>query len=300
MAFCVTLQKEANMWKKFFRRAVPAAAIFAFIVVTTTCQSLQSVLREPVLSFRSAELVRINVTGVDLLFKVNVENPNPFTIPFPEIDWEFFINTNSFVSGAVEHGQYLTKQATTVVDVPVRFEYLEVFNTFASLRGSGQADYKVALDLKFTLPVLGDKVWHLEHEGVFPIFRAPSISFSGISVKNLSLTKIEFEAVWEVDNPNIFAMNIKDFSYNLSVNNSQWASGKIPGAPRIGAGGKTQIPLVFSIDSLSMVTSITRIITAGTDVTYSCSGNAGFGADLPGLDDYNYPLNLTGTTKLKR
>jgi LEA14-like dessication related protein len=286
------------MLKQFFAKSVMAAVIFS-AVLFTNCESLRSAFREPVVSLRSVELAKLSFTGIQLLCKVNVENPNAFDIPFPDTDWEFFVNTNSFVKGAVNTGQSIRARGTTVVEVPVSFEYLQVFNTFSSLIGADEANYKVALDVKFTFPILGDMVFNFQHEGVFPLLKIPTISFAGIRVRNVSLTAIDFEINWEVENNNSFAMNVKDLSYSFAVNNSQWTSGRVPGSPQIAAKGKTQIPIVFSINGLAMVRDITEIITRGTGAAYSCSGNISLGALFPGLDDFNYPFNFTGSTALR-
>ena len=276
-----------------------SAALLA-VLVFTTCQTLSSVFREPLLSLHSTELADISFTGATVLCRVNVENPNSFDIPFPEIDWEFYINANSFVNGKIKTDQSIRARRTTVVDVPVSFGYLDVYNTFSLLRGSNQADYKVALAVKFALPFLDNKVWNFEHEGTFPLLKAPSISFAGISVKNLSMTGVDFEVAWEIENNNSFAMNVNDLSYDLRVNNTQWASATASGTPQIGANRKTRIPLTFSINTLSMVRDITDIITRGTTVSYECNGNLSLGADLPGLADFNSPFNFSGNTRLIR
>ena len=286
-----------NMMKTLNKLAGLVLVILAALSLTT-CQTLSSVFREPVLSLHSVELANINFTSVTVLCKVNVENPNAITVPFPDIDWEFYINANSFIRGKIDAGQSIRARSTTVVDVPVSIDYPGIYNTFSSLKNSNQADYKIALAFKFALPIIGDKVWNFEHEGNFPLPKVPSISFKGISLKNLSLTKIDFDIVWEIENNNIFAMSVKDLSYNLTVNNTRWTDGRVNNSPQIAAGRKTEIPLTISINALSMVRDITEIITRGTNVAYQCGGNVSLGADLPGLD-FNTPFNFSGSTRLR-
>jgi LEA14-like dessication related protein len=414
------------MIKSLYKKTVMAGAVFCIVFILTTCQTLQSMIRDPIVSLQSVELAKITFTGVDLLCKVKVENPNPIEIPFPEVSWNLFINTNDFIGGVIKNDQSLRSRGATVIDVLVNMDYLGVFNTFKSLKGSKQADYKIALAAKFNLPILGEKTWRFEHEGdvpvpqmpkfsmpsmkidkldftraellftfnvenpnVFelpalqmdydyqvsrnsfitssietggalaaaavtpvairlgvnyanlyqsfqslrnsaeapsllalagvvaipaladdalnleipgslPLLKVPSLSFKGIKVTNLALTKIDFELSWEIENNNNFAMSVNDFSYNFAVNNSPWVNGKVPGAPQITAGRKTTVPLPFSINSLSMVRDITDIITRGTEVAYACSGNINLGAALQALDDFTFPYNYTGRTKIAR
>jgi LEA14-like dessication related protein len=269
-------------------------------IILTTCQTLGSVFKEPKFSLYSMNLTNISFSGVDLRCRVNVENPNPVDIPFPQIDWDFFVNSNSFVKGVIKNDRSIKSRTSTLVDIPLSMTYANLINTFKSLSNSKEADYRIALAAKFTLPVLGSKIFRLEHTGKFPVLRIPSLSFKGITVKNVSLSRVDFEMSWELENQNSFAIDVKELTYNFIVNNSQWVTGKVPGAPRLQPDKKTVIPLGFSINNLALVKSITEIITKGSNITYDCRGNVNLGGGLPGLSDLKMPFNFTGTTKLRK
>jgi LEA14-like dessication related protein len=285
--------------KKITVKTVWFVLAFSAVLAFTNCKSLDLVLREPKFSLHSVELVGINFTGAQLLCKVNVENPNSFDIPFPEIDWNFFINTNSFVKGVVKNNESIRSRRTTVVDIPLSVDYIDIFSAFASLIGSKNINYKIALDAKFTFADFVNKVLHLEYDGNFPILQVPAVSFKGIDVKNMSLTKMDFELNLEIDNKNTIAMIVNNLSYVFSVNNSQWADGSVQNT-RIAADGKTVIPISFSINSLNMVKDITQIVTRGTDISYAFTGNLRLGADLPAFKDIGNSINVRGTAKLRR
>jgi LEA14-like dessication related protein len=281
-------------------KAACAAVALVCAFVLSACQSLGAMFTEPRLSIRSMDITGINFTGFDMLCKVNVENPNPIDIPFPEIDWDFFVNTNSFLKGVVKNDNVIKSQRTTVVDIPLRMTYADLFNTVMSLKDSKEADYLFSMGIQFALPLLRNKVWRLEHAGTFPVLRVPALSFKGLVVKNMSLGKLDFELYWEVENRNGFAMDVKELAYSLAVNNSRWITGNVPGAPRLQPDQKTLIPLRFSLNNLAMVQDISAIISKGADVVYDCGGNMRIGGGLPGLGDFTIPYNLSGTTKLWR
>ena len=276
------------------------AAAFLSLVFLGACQTLRQVLKEPVLSVNSVELVNIGFTGVDLLCKVKVENPNAFAIPFPETNWELFVNANSFINGTIKNDNFIKALESTVVEIPLGMNYLEVFKTFQSLKGANQAVYKIALDLKFDIPLLGEKIWHLEHDGNIPLITIPSVGFKGIAVKNIGLNRLDFEINWEVENNNIFAVNVKELAYNLDVNKSRWASGKMPDVLLVEPGKKAQMAVPFSINGLAMVKSITEIITRGSDIAVSCRADLSLGGDLPGIKDFSLPWDFSGETRLRR
>jgi len=155
------------------KKFVLSLSVLVFLaIVFSGCQSLgglSAMVKEPVVSIRSVEVTKAGIIGVDLLCKVNVENPNAVDISFPELDWELFINGGHFVNGTIKNNNPLRAGQTTVVDVPVRLNYLDIFRVFSSIRGSAQANYKIALGLKFNLPVLGSRILHLDHQGVLPL-----------------------------------------------------------------------------------------------------------------------------------
>jgi LEA14-like dessication related protein len=296
--------KEEMMKKrviKFFRRAaVPVFFLTVLVLLPAACASLGSAFREPSLSLVSVDIAGMDFTGADLVCRVEVDNPNAFTIPFPRIEWEFFVNANSFVSGAVSGGGPLKAGQRTVVEVPVSVVWEGLYNTFQSLKNTGDAEYRVDLAATFDLPAIGGKTWNLSRTGQIPLPKIPALAFRGIRVKTLSLSKIEFELVLEVDNGNGFAMKVEDLTYSFAVNNTPWAHGGIPAGTVLGAGKKTVVPVTFSLNALSMVTEITGLIARGAEVAYTCGGGMKLGSDFPGLKMLDLPFNFSGNTKLGR
>ena len=266
----------------------------------STCKSLPSVLQEPRVSLNSTEIRNLTFTGAQLLCKVKVDNPNAIEIPFPETGWQLFINSNSFINGVVRNNQRIGARKSTIVDVPVTLNYRDIFNTFSSLSGSQKADYRIALALKFAIPILGDKVFNLERSGEFPVLHLPIIRFVNLRVKNMSLTNLDVEVNWEVENTNSFAMTVKELGYNLAVNNANWSSARVSNAPQIAANRRTTVPVTFSTNNLSIVRSITEIVTRGTNVNYALNGNFNLGPALQGLADINMPFDFSGSTRLLR
>ncbi|GHT90805.1 hypothetical protein FACS1894140_0070 [Spirochaetia bacterium] len=294
--------------KHVFFSVCAAAGVLAAALALGGCAFLNAALkkpaaREPVLSIESVEITGISFSGLDLLCRVNVENPNSFDIPFPEVDWALFINSNAFINGVIENGEPLKSHGATIVNIPVTLTYAGVYETFQSLRNSDEADFRIIAGLKFNLPVLGELVLNLEHSGKLPMLKAPSLSFKGISVKSSTLLppKVEFELDWEVENNNNFAMTLKELSYSFKVNNAEWGAGRVPNAPVFAPKSKTLVPVVISINGGSVATTILGIITRGSDIAYGCGGNLSISGALPGLPlpDFNLPFNYSGTTGLK-
>jgi LEA14-like dessication related protein len=387
---------------------------------------MEGAFRPPAVSLHSVDITGINPRGVDLLCKLNIENPNAADLPFPEIGWELFINASAFLSGTVENRESIAARALTVVDIPVSLSYEGILDAFKSFKGGQDVDYAIALETRFVLPVLGEAVWNFEHEGRIPLVRmiafrnpvfrienldfngadivcsvdienpnpfplpfpainynyavrnndfitgtaefpgplaagglspaeirlpvafsdlyrnvpslrtvgeaadlfslsatvslpgfegekislelpgslpllkVPVLGFRGISVKNISLSKIDFEFGWDLENPNGFAIDVDNLEYSLLVNNNTWARGTLAAKTGVAAGKKVSIPAAFSIDAPAQVKDLTDIVIRGTDVNYELTGTVAYDTALRSFSASPLPFNLSGRTKLGR
>ena len=260
------------------------------------------VLQMPKISAPSFKLDKLDFTKAELLFSVNVENPNQFELPLPKMAYDYSVNNNSFLKSSVDISKPLAAAAVTPVLIRLSVNYLELFQNFLALRNLNEVQSRLSLNTDFNIPAFaGEGGLNLTNiTAALPLLKVPVLTFNGIRAENISLTRLDFKAMLEIENNNNFAMNVKDFNYNLMVNNSRWGDGKVANNTQIPAGRKVQIPIDISFSSLSMVAELTRIITNSSDVNFSCTGNYTLGAALPGLDDFSSPFDFAGLTKLLR
>ena len=138
-------------------------------LIFTTCQSLGSAIQEPKVLLNSVDIAGVSLSGVDLIARIDVENPNGFSIPLPKIAWELFINSASFMQGVKENNQNIGSNGKATLDVPLRVRYDGLFRSFSSLIAAREAAYKLDMGLTFPIPVLEKKVFHLDYSGVLPL-----------------------------------------------------------------------------------------------------------------------------------
>lgn len=226
-------------------RTVKALLIPCLVLVFTTCASIP-VLQEPVISLHSVQLAKLDIfSGAQLLCKVKVDNPNVFTIPLPEVGWHIFLNSNSFISGVVKNNQQIRAQNSSIVEIPINLNFLDIFKAFASLKGRKQTDFKVAFDIKFTIPLVGDMVWHLEHEGELPMPQLPKISAPVMRVEKMDLTMVEWYISVNVENPNAFELPPPKIAFNYQIDNRSLIQNTLANKGTLAPSSVT--PVVFGL-----------------------------------------------------
>jgi len=277
-----------------YKIMILAAALFA-VLSFSTCQTIKGALQEPVISLHSVDIAGVDITGVRLLCKVQVENLSAIDIPFPETSWKLFINDNSFVDGIVKNNQRIKAKQKTLVDVPVNLEYLGIFNSFRSLKGSRNARYKIALGVKIPVPVLGDKVWNFEHNGELPLLQPPKISAPSMKIDSRDLTKADVLITLNIENPNVFALPSFKLKYDYQLNKNSFLKGETDSKP-LPAAAVTPVVFKLTVNYADLLKSFASL-AASREVSSSINLSGDFG--IPAFSGETFNLNASGSLPLR-
>jgi LEA14-like dessication related protein len=248
----------------------------------------------------SFEILNLDFTAADILFSLELDNPNPFPLPFPDIRYTFELWNNPFLEGQVEHPDTLAPESRQPLRVRFRIPYADLYRSFSALKSIGEASCLLSLRSLISLPGHTDERLSLDIPGLLPLLKEPVLSFRGISVRSVSLSKIELEFGWDLNNLNSFAFEAGDLRYEFLVNNNLWARGRIEERTEIAPGRITPIPVSVIINSPSLVKELTDIITRGKDVLYDLKGGMVFYPGPEAFSDSPVPFDLTGWTRLRR
>jgi LEA14-like dessication related protein len=255
--------------------------------------------RLPKIAVESFDIIRADFSGVAMMCRVTIENPNAFAIPFPSVDWEYSVNAVPFLKNSAADTRSVPAGGAASVDINLDIGYAELLGAVRSLVNLNAAPWVMNLGAVFSIPALENPRESLETAGTIPIIRKPELNFKGISARNVSLTQAEFLVTWEVVNRNNFAMTIGAFEYDLRVNNASWARGRLEDPPRISPDKTTLIPLYITISSADLLKSATAIVTQRSETSYECGGSLLLSCDLPWLDPISMPFNFSGRTRLR-
>ena len=259
----------------------------------------------PAMSFGQARISNISFSGVELIWDINVENPNRFPIPFPSLNWNYSVDGVPVIQSNFTGAGEIAAGAAGVATISVNMVYADVFSAVgAVLTGDASSHLSIKIspeDINFPLPALEGGIVQgiLEIPGTIPILRKPEISFNGITRRALGLNRFEFDVIWEVDNRNNFGFGIGEFNCEFRVNNNLWAQGRVEDPPWIAANGRTLIPINVVITTPAVVQGLLPIMSGGGNVNYTAIGNMSFLPDHPGLEALNFPLDFSGSTRIR-
>ena len=143
-----------------FRLFLSALFSICLTVFAPSCANLSQLLnqmniKQPVAKVSDAKLTALSFEKVDLLFGIDISNPNSIGIALDGFDYDLLLNDNSFITGEQTEKLNIAAGKTSRVNFPVSLKFTDIYAMYTSLRNIDSTKYQVKLGLIFNLPVLG-------------------------------------------------------------------------------------------------------------------------------------------------
>lgn len=255
-------------------------------------------IKKPSVSVEDFRVTGLSLQNIELTFDLEIDNPNPVALNLASYDYDLKIENNSFVQGSQALNTNIEAKGKSVISIPVSFTFKELYETFTSINSKREASYSFLANVAVEVPVLGLIETPIIKNGNFPVVKAPTISVSNLSIKDISFTKADVEVEVNVSNPNTFGLILNELKYTVDLEGLKAISGETDSAIEIAENetGVIRIPASFSFVDLGMAAY--RALTGDDPFEYSLSGAADVGATLPFFESSSFNFDKTGSVNI--
>ena len=282
---------------KFFIKPFLFALIVTFLTNCTALKDLASV-QKPELSVTDVNISDASLKNIELTFDIEVDNPNSMAINVASYDYDFLISDNIFVSGSQSLNTEISSAAKSIIQIPVRFTYSELFQTFSDIKEQDETGYELRSSIGIDLPILGFTEVPIQEAGHFPVIKAPKISASRLSVKDISFTSADLELILNIDNPNAFGVSLTNTDYTVSINGLESISGNSSSPIVIKEKSNGTISVPLSLNFIQLGRSAYNLIKGNEPLEYTLSGKTEVEATLPFFESSSYNFDRSGTVNI--
>ncbi|MEW8367869.1 MAG: LEA type 2 family protein, partial [Candidatus Thiodiazotropha taylori] len=223
------------------------------ILLFQGCSSLQQAEQlmngiQPTGEVKGVKLSGLDLRGIDLLFDVEVDNPNPVAISLDGLDYDLKLLNRSFLKGQQSMGMSLAADGKSQVKLPVRMEFERLLQHYSELSNRDDVPYQLDLGLGIDVPLLGRVRLPMSYQGRLPVPKLPDVRVSRIDVQRMSLQAIDLMLELEVENPNRFALMLQRLDYQFKLNGIDVGQGAAAQSLNIDKQGKGRVRLPLSLD----------------------------------------------------
>ncbi|MBN2425517.1 MAG: LEA type 2 family protein [Calditrichaceae bacterium] len=282
-----------------FKNTISYAFMCIILICFIGCAEMKGILemagvQKPQARISGIKISQVSFKDIGLIFNIEINNPNSMGIHLDGFDYDFILNGSSFVKGDQNQGVDIESKGKSVVPFPITLTFKDIYNLSQSMKNMDEIGYKLNTGLKFDLPVLGMTRIPLETSGKIPAVKVPSIKLESLSLKKMGLTSVDLEAVMNIDNPNIFGLNLDGLNYALSISGVEWISGKKSSAIALNKKADSKVAIPISLNILNMGKSVVNMIQNGNNLDYKLSANSVVGSTLEMFGKQNIDLTKSG------
>jgi LEA14-like dessication related protein len=257
-------------------------------------------IENPDVRISKTKIAGLSFDQVDLLFDIEIVNPNPIGISLAGFDYDLILNSNSFLKGKQNKHLEIKANDVAVIQLPLSLLFNNIFKTYQSLKNEDKISYSLRTGLSFDLPVLGPVRIPVSTSGDVPTIKLPAIRLQSLKLERLTLTGAELDLAININNPNSWGIILNSMDYGLNINQAKWANGKIFDKVNILGKKDNLLHIPFVLNFLQIGTSLYQEISRGGNLNYQLNGNAKLSSSLEMLGEFNLPIDLTGKINLTK
>jgi len=277
------------------RTALPFIVFFCLLI--SGCGNLKNsmlsdAVKKPDVSIDSIGVSGITANSIGLNLTMKVRNPNAYALALAGYDYDVKFNGMPLVNGATDQGFRIPAGETGNISIPLTLAFNDVRKIYDSMGESNTVDYSADVDLRLDAPILNLFRINSKKEGSVTIPRLPKVSFGNIKVKNFSFTDIDMTLDMAVDNPNEFAMTLKDLVYDISVGGRQWISGGMEENLAIGKNKVSQVSIPLKIRLSELSSGLLSALKSGNFNDFAVNGSFMLDGDHAALQNIKVPINF--------
>ncbi len=275
------------------------------LLTTSGCAIIDAILgegrvQEPVVNVESVNVGDVSFEALELLFDINIENPNQLGITLSSFDYELLLNEKSFVRGDQPEGMQIEAEASNTVRVPISLTFRDIIESVQSVVDQDSSQYQFKSGFAFNLPVIGDVRIPVSRTGAIPVIKKPSLNIASFNIKNISFTGADAVLRLKLNNPNFFSFELKQLQYNFSIDGINVLRGTADKSITITQDDESTIEIPLSLNFVDFGQSIYRILRGEQDAQFRFTGSALFDSSIDFFQNIPLDFDQSGALPLVR
>lgn len=260
----------------------------------------QSNIQKPTAQVTNSKITGLSFTQADLLFDVQIDNPNTVSINLAGMDYSLKINENALFSGNKTDALAIAAQGASSVQIPVTLKYEDIYKAVSGLADKKNSTYSFDGGLSFNLPVLGNVRLPISTTGEIPLIKLPKVKVKSINLDAFSWSGASLNLNIAVAGNGGMDLLLDNLSYGLKIGGKNWINGNINKQQKLSSEGEQIITVPFKLDFLQMGRTVYDIVKGDATLDYSFTGDMKISADNPLLKTSSFSFSDLNQIKISK
>ncbi|MFQ6069721.1 MAG: LEA type 2 family protein [Candidatus Aminicenantales bacterium] len=238
------------MRKRRRKQKFRALFLLLFFLAASTNISARPLSKIIQVSLRERKVQDLSFSGLELVFYVNIANTSNRPVYLFRYDYRFEVNDQEYlkVIEDVDGALKIDPKKTTVISLPIRITYQNLFQAVEGIEGEDRAVCYLNGGLTFTDGKKQFERFPVAFSADFPLLKQPEIEFLSFQIKNLTIggADVMFEVLFK--NRNNFELLVDRLNYRIELGGSLLDEGTVSGNKNIEGKGSRRFsfPMLFN------------------------------------------------------
>ncbi|MFO8058160.1 MAG: LEA type 2 family protein [bacterium] len=237
----------------------------------------EKLIKKPEIEVKDVLLQRISSRDAAFVTVLEIDNTTPLRAELAGVDYDFQLSGKRLARGETGKGLDVKPYDKASFDVPVEVTYENLKGIYDSSEGKDYLPYRVEGEVRVKSP-WGDIPVPYKAKGRLPVVRPPRVRKVKGELKSLTFQKASVLLRMELENPNVFDLDIPRLNYDLDVKEKNFAAGTMQNqSVAKKTAGEIQIPV--DLDLTGAADWIRDVLQGGSagynlqyDATYDIKG----------------------------
>ena len=283
--------------KKVLRAFVGLSLMSMFVAGCGSMGDLKSYtdIVKPKVKIAGTQIKKFAMDQIDLSIELEIDNPNPVAINTSGFNYEVFVNNQLFTKGEQTQKKSIAAATVSKTSFPVTLVYAELKKVFKDVKSLNEINYEIKAQVNVDLPVVGTVPVNAADSGKLPVPKIPKISVSNIELGKMDFKTAEVMLTLDVENPNIFDIDITSLIYDINVAGSTWAKSSLKKSVELKSATHSKINIPIKLNIWDMGGSVLESLTKQKPLSYQVTGNMAVNTDLPLFNEIELPFDYSAS-----
>ncbi|NIM59391.1 MAG: hypothetical protein GTO16_10675 [Candidatus Aminicenantes bacterium] len=199
------------------------------------CVSLREDLS---VSLEEKKIKDLNVSGLFLVFYVNISNSSSLPYYLSGYNYRFVVNQKEYfrISNSLKEYIRIEARGKTLLSFPLKITYEHLFRVVEGIENEDKAQCYLTGAMTFSDGKQEKGGLPFAFSGEFPIFKKPEVEFLNLQVKEMTIGGADISFKMSFKNVNVFKLLVDRISYGFHLAGKFVGEGIISGDKNIESG----------------------------------------------------------------
>ena len=243
------------------------------------------------------EISSLSAEKTEMSMKIQIKNQLPISFRADSFQYNIYINDAEVIKSRYTTPILLEGNDSSWITLPVTAFNREIDSVITANenRHIDSAEYR--MHASFYTHIFFNKHFNVTVRRYLPLIHIPDLKVNHVEVDSLNFKRAAVTLHAAIKNDNVFDIKLKDYAYELQIEDHEWVKGILKGYTVLKAKATTEIEIPVSISFKEISKTIFKLLAKGKDVKYNLVLNLVLESDVDLLRNSKATIKSSGTVK---